>query len=146
MAKAIKRWGTTPEWGVEHAETACNTQMLLVSSIDWNNSMKDYEQTNHLGQVQGYMIYDGQVDWSMTANIVHNARSTFLDHYVPASELVLSNTLGKEMLENDSGLGYDPDDAVSICKTASISQSSDGAASFNLSGTVYYFGGEDASN
>lgn len=146
MAKTIKRWGATPVWGLEEVETTTAGQMLLATSIDWTPTMKDYEQTNHLGQVQGYLIYDGQVDWSMTANIIHEKRSAFLDHYVPASEIVLSNTLGKDLLESDAGLGYDPDDAVSICKQASVSQTSDGAASLNLSGTVYYFGGEDESN
>lgn len=147
MAKSIKRWGTTPVWGLEHPEmtdigSGEEEQVLLATSIDWNNSIKDYEQSNHVGQTQGYMIYDAQMDWSLTANVNHDYQATFQDYYAPAMELMLSNDIGRHLLESDSGLGYCSADATSILKQESISQSNDGAASLSLNGTLYYFGGE----
>lgn len=147
MAKSIKRWGITPIWGLEHPEmtdigSGEEEQVLLANSVDWNNTNKDFEQTNHLGQVQGYMIYDGQMDWSLNATVNNAYKGTFQSYYAPAMELMLSNALGRALLESETGLGYDPDDAVSILKSESISQTSDGAATLSLSGTLYYFGGE----
>lgn len=147
MAKSIKRWGRTPVWGLQHPEmtdlgTGTEGQVLFATNITWTNSQKDYEQVNHLGQVQGYLIYDAQLDWSMTANVDHTYQTTFQNYYAPAMEVVLSNDIGKQLLESESGLGYDPDDAVSILKTVNITQTNDGAAELSLDGTIYYFGGE----
>ncbi len=90
----------------------------------------------------GYAIYDAQMDWSMTANVDYEFEDTFQNYYATAQELVLSNDIGKHILESPTGLDYDPDDAVSILKTVNITQTNDGAAELSLDGTVYYFGGE----
>lgn len=63
MAKSIKRFGRTPVFGLQHPEmtdlgTGTEEQVLFATNVQWTNSQKDYEQLNHLGQVQGYMIYD----------------------------------------------------------------------------------------
>lgn len=147
MAKSIKRWGITPVWGLETPEmtdigSAGEVQVLLATSVDWTPTIKDYEQVNHAGQVMGYMVYDAQMDWSLSANVNNAYKDTYADYYAPAMELTLSNSMGLDMLESAAGLGYDHADAVSICKSPSISQTSDGAATMSLSGTVYYFGGE----
>lgn len=68
----------------------------------------------------GYMIYDAQLDWSMTANVDYEYEDTFQNFYAPAMELVLSNDIGKQLLESSSGLNYDPDDAVSILKSVTL--------------------------
>lgn len=147
MAKSIKRWGTTPVWGLDHPEmtdigSGEEEQVLLATSIDWSNSIKDFEQTNHAGQVQGYMIYDGQMDWSLTANVNNDYHDTFQDYYAPAMELMLSNDIGRHLLESDAGLGYCAADATSILKSESLNQTNDGAVSLSLNGTLYYFSGE----
>lgn len=147
MAKSIKRWGRTPVWGLQHPEmtdigSGEMDQVLFATNITWTNSQKDYEQLNHLGQVQGYMIYDAQLDFSMTANVDHEYQDTFQNYYAPAQEVILSNDIGKQLLESETGLGYDPDDAVSILKSINITQTNDGAAELSLDGTIYYFSGE----
>lgn len=147
MAKSIKRWGRTPVFGLQHPEmtdigSGEMDQVLFATNITWTNSQKDYEQLNHLGQVQGYMIYDAQLDWSLTANVDHTYQTTFQNYYAPAMEVVLSNDIGKQLLESEAGLGYDPNDAVSILKTINITQTNDGAAELSLDGTIYYFSGE----
>lgn len=147
MAKSIKRWGRTPVFGLQHPEmtdigSGEMDQVLFATNVQWTNSQKDYEQLNHLGQVQGYMIYDSQLDWSLTANVDHTYQTTFQNYYAPAMEVVLSNDIGKQLLESEAGLGYDPNDAVSILKTINITQTNDGAAELSLDGTIYYFSGE----
>lgn len=149
MAKSIKRWGKTPVWGLQHPEmtdvgSGKQEQVLFATNITWTNTNKDFEQVNHAGQVQGYMIYDAQLDWSMTANVDHAYEDTFQDYYAPAMELVLSNDIGKQLLESPTGLDYDAEDATSILKSVNITQTSDGAAELSLDGTIYYFGGEGA--
>lgn len=143
MAKALKRFGVTPTWGLQKVEKQeGGTQDLLATSIDMSNNMSDYEQTNHLGQVQGYLIYDGSMDWSMSANVIHDRLDCAMAAYAPAQELMLANDLGRHLLEASSGLGYNPAEATSIIKSVSTSQTNDGPMSLNLNGTIYYFGGE----
>lgn len=143
MAKSFKRFGVTPAWGLEKVEKEDNKdQVLLANSIDWTNNISDYEQTNHVGQVQGYMIYDATMDWSMSANVIHNKLDCMGEYYAPAMEITLANDLGRKLLESTSGLGYCASEATSILKSESISQTSDGALTLSLNGTVYYFGGE----
>lgn len=144
MAKSIKRWGKTPVWGLQHPEmtdvgSGKQEQVLFATNITWTNTNKDFEQVNHAGQVQGYMIYDAQLDWSMTANVDHAYEGTFQNFYAPAMELVLSNDIGKQLLESPTGLDYDAEDATSILKSVNITQTSDGAAELSLDGTIYYF-------
>lgn len=78
----------------------------------------------------------------MTANVDHEYHDSFQNFYAPAMELVLSNDIGKQLLESPAGLGYNPADATSILKSVNINQSSDGAAELSLDGTIYYFSGE----
>lgn len=147
MARSIKRFGRTPVWGLQHPEmtdlgTGTEEQVLFATNITWTSEIKDYEQINHLGQVQGYMVYDATMSWSMTANVDHTYQDTFQNYYATAQEVVLSNDIGKHLLESEAGLGYDPDDAVSILKSVNITQTSDGAAELSLDGAIYYFSGE----
>lgn len=57
-------------------------------------------------------------------------------------EMVLSNSIGRHLLESEKGFGYDPADAVSVLKSVNITQSNDGPASLDLQGTIFYLGGE----
>lgn len=145
MAKTIKRFGKTPIYGLERPEMtitddgSTEEQILLATNINWQNSTKDYEQLGTRGGVIGYMLVDAQMDWSMTANVDVAYSDTFGNYIFPGSEMILSNDIGRRLLEAPQGLNYDPADAVSILKQVSISQSNDGPASFDLSGTVYYF-------
>lgn len=151
MAKSIKRWGKTPVWGLQHPEmtdvgSGVEEQVLFATNITWTNTIKDYEQVNHAGQVQGYMIYDAQLDWSMTANVDYEYQDSFQNYYAPAMEVILSNDIGKQLLESPEGLNYDPADAVSILKSVNITQTSDGAAELSLDGSIYYFRAARANN
>lgn len=145
--KNIRRFGRTPVWGLQHAEvtdtgSGGEQQVLFATNITWNTDIKDYEQSNHLGQTQGYLIFDATLGWSMTANVDHEYQSTFQNFYAPAQEVILSNDIGKQLLESPAGLGYNPADATSILKTVNITQTNDGAAELSLDGTIYYFSGE----
>lgn len=74
MSKSLRRFGKTPVWGLQHPEmtdlgTGTEEQVLFATQIQWNSEIRDYEQTNHLGQIQGYLVYDATMNWSMTANV-----------------------------------------------------------------------------
>lgn len=147
MSKSLRRFGKTPVWGLQHPEmtdlgTGTEEQVLFATQIQWNSEIRDYEQTNHLGQIQGYLVYDATMNWSMTANVDVEFQDTFQNYYTTAQELVLSNDIGRHILESPTGLNYDPQDAISILKTVNISQTNDGAAELSLDGTIYYFSGE----
>lgn len=147
MPKSLKTWGRVPVWGLQHPEmtdvgSGTEEQVLFATNISWSSEIKDYEQSNHLGQIQGYLVYDATMNWSMTANVDAEYEDTFQNYYATAQELVLSNDIGRHILESPTGLNYDPDDAVSILKTVNITQTNDGAAELSLDGTIYYFSGE----
>lgn len=147
MARSIKRFGLTPRFGLGHAEmtdlgTGTEAPVLFATSISWDNETDEYVQKNHLGQDMGIMLYDARVNWQLEANVNHEYEDTFQEFYHPAQELILSNQLGRQLLESQSGFNYDPDDAVSILKTVSINETNDGATTFSLSGTLYYFSGD----
>lgn len=147
MPKSLKTWGRVPVWGLQHTEmtdvgSGTEEQVLFATNISWSSEIKDYEQSNHLGQIQGYLVYDATMNWSMTANVDAEYEDTFQNYYATAQELVLSNDIGRHILESPTGLNYDPDDAVSILKTVNITQTNDGAAELSLDGTIYYFSGE----
>lgn len=145
--KNIKRFGSTPVYGLQHEEltdvgSGVYEEVLFATNISWSSEIKDYEQLNFRGQSIGYMITDAQLNWSMQANVNHDYEGNFGDFYHPAQELILSNDIGKQLLESEVGLGYDPQDAVSILKTVNITQTNDGAAELSLDGTIYYFPSE----
>lgn len=147
MAKTIKTWGYCPVWGLQHPEltdvgSGEQEQVLFATNISWTNNTSEYQQLNHKGQVQGIMLYDATLDWSLSANISHEYEDTFQNFYAPAMEMVLSNSIGRHLLESDKGFGYDPDDAVSVLKTINITQTNDGPATLDLQGTIFYLGGE----
>lgn len=147
MAKSIKTWGLAPVWGLQHPEmtdvgSGVEEQVLFATNITWTNNTSEYQQLNHKGQVMGILLYDATLDWSMTANVSYEYEATFQDYYAPAMEMVLSNDIGRHLLESEKGFAYDPDDAVSVLKTINITQTNDGAASLDLSGTIFYLGGE----
>lgn len=142
--KNIRRFGRTPAWGLQHPEmtdlgTGTEAPVLFATNITWTSEIKDYEQLNHLGQVMGYMITDATMSWSMSANVDHTYEDTFQNYYSTAQEVILSNDIGRHILESPTGLNYDPNDAVSILKTVNITQTNDGAAELSLDGTIYYF-------
>lgn len=147
MAKSLLRFGRTPSWGLQHPEmtdtgSAGEQQVLFATNIAWTNETDEYVQKNHLGQDMGLILYDARLGWSMTANVDHEYQSTFQNFYAPAQEVILSNDIGKQLLESESGFGYDPADAVSVLKTVNITQTNDGATELSLDGTIFYFGGE----
>lgn len=148
MAKSIKRFGLTPRWGLGSAETTdlgtgtTSAPVLFATSISWDNETDEFVQKNHLGQDAGLLLYDARLNWSLEANVNHDYEATFQNYYAPAEELVLHNSIGKQLLESQSGFGYDPDDATSILKTVSINETNDGATTLSLGGTIYYFSGD----
>lgn len=129
MANIVEK-GTVVNWGV--TETAF-TGVLLVDSLNIDNSLKTHVVTNEFGQNVGWIGYDQSASFSLSARPIKGQTVNY-----ELASLVTLNSFETYNMFNDAISGG-ASARTSIIESVSFAQSAEAAQTLDFSGTIYNF-------
>ena len=128
MANII-RHGQTPKWGVEH-----RMHGLIIDSFSTSTEIKDYEQTDEIGAVCGYLVYDQTKNFDFSATVLAGNSQPCIHGYI--GNIVTTFVCVSDTSYFNQAINS-PKHA--ILKSLSVSETAGGATTLSGSGTIYAF-------
>lgn len=129
MANIVEK-GTVINWGVTETEFS---GVLLVDSLNFDNSLKTHVVTNEFGQNVGWIGYDQSASFSLSARPIKGQTVS----YSLASIVTLNSFESYNMFNADIAAGTTA--RTAIVESVSFAQSAEAAQTLDFSGTVYNF-------